>query len=138
MALFGDLGKLWLSRCLRHSVAVLQDIFTLFHLDRPFKFVSKTSNFFIPIVGWSMFLTGGAARDSLSAVLTAQQSYSRGLSLYTCLLSCAQYSTRCDQQDPAGCPQMDSFRLMQFCRVRVRRGTPRQTRSKAVLPEGVC
>ncbi|CAL8469963.1 g9505 [Coccomyxa elongata] len=34
------------------------DIFTLFHLDRPFKFVSKTSNFFIPIVGWSMFLTG--------------------------------------------------------------------------------
>ena len=36
----------------------LQDIFTLFHLDRPFKFVSKTSNFFIPIVGWSMFLTG--------------------------------------------------------------------------------
>lgn len=36
----------------------MQDIFTLFHLDRPFKFVSKTSNFFIPIVGWSMFLTG--------------------------------------------------------------------------------
>ncbi|EIE25733.1 glycerol-3-phosphate 1-acyltransferase, partial [Coccomyxa subellipsoidea C-169] len=34
------------------------DIFTLFHLDRPFKFVSKTPNFFIPIVGWSMFLTG--------------------------------------------------------------------------------
>ena len=41
--------------------AVLQDIFTLFHLDRPFKFVSKTSNFFIPIVGWSMFLTGATA-----------------------------------------------------------------------------
>ena len=36
----------------------MQDIFTLFHLDRPVKFVSKTSNFFIPIVGWSMFLTG--------------------------------------------------------------------------------
>ena len=36
----------------------LQDIFTLFYLDRPFKFVSKTSNFLIPIVGWSMFLTG--------------------------------------------------------------------------------
>mmetsp|Transcript_14175 Transcript_14175/g.42773 ORF Transcript_14175/g.42773 Transcript_14175/m.42773 type:complete len:341 (-) Transcript_14175:1423-2445(-) len=34
------------------------DIFSLFHLGRPFKFVSKTSNFFIPIVGWSMFLTG--------------------------------------------------------------------------------
>lgn len=37
---------------------LLQDIFSLFHLDRPFKFVSKTSNFYIPIVGWSMFLTG--------------------------------------------------------------------------------
>ena len=35
-----------------------QDIYSLFHLDRPFKFISKTSNFFIPIVGWSMFLTG--------------------------------------------------------------------------------
>eukprot|EP00884_Botryococcus_braunii_P019371 jgi/Botrbrau1/6117/Bobra.331_2s0012.1 len=34
------------------------DIFTLFHLNRPFKFVSKTSVFFIPIIGWSMFLTG--------------------------------------------------------------------------------
>lgn len=40
------------------SLICLQDIFTLFHVDRPFKFVSKTSNFFIPIVGWSMFLTG--------------------------------------------------------------------------------
>lgn len=36
----------------------LQDIFSLFHLNRPFKFISKTSIFFIPIVGWSMFLTG--------------------------------------------------------------------------------
>mmetsp|Transcript_4690 Transcript_4690/g.11097 ORF Transcript_4690/g.11097 Transcript_4690/m.11097 type:complete len:414 (+) Transcript_4690:2273-3514(+) len=34
------------------------DIYSLFHLDRPFKFISKTSNFLIPIVGWSMFLTG--------------------------------------------------------------------------------
>ncbi|KAK9843662.1 hypothetical protein WJX81_001549 [Elliptochloris bilobata] len=34
------------------------DIFSLFHLDRSFKFISKTSNFYIPIVGWSMFLTG--------------------------------------------------------------------------------
>eukprot|EP00891_Asterochloris_glomerata_P006714 jgi/Astpho2/6714/Aster-06735 len=34
------------------------DIFSLFHLSRSFKFVSKTSIFFIPIVGWSMFLTG--------------------------------------------------------------------------------
>jgi 1-acyl-sn-glycerol-3-phosphate acyltransferase len=37
----------------------LQDIYSLFHLQRPFKFISKTSNFLIPIVGWSMFLTGG-------------------------------------------------------------------------------
>jgi 1-acyl-sn-glycerol-3-phosphate acyltransferase len=34
------------------------DIFSLFHLMRSFKFVSKTSNFLIPVVGWSMFLTG--------------------------------------------------------------------------------
>jgi len=34
------------------------DIYSLFHLNRPFKFISKTSNFMIPIVGWSMFLTG--------------------------------------------------------------------------------
>ena len=40
------------------AAAIPQDIFSLFHLDRPFKFVSKTSNFYIPIVGWSMFLTG--------------------------------------------------------------------------------
>ena len=37
----------------------LQDIYTLFHLHRDFKFISKTSNFLIPIIGWSMFLTGG-------------------------------------------------------------------------------
>lgn len=34
------------------------DIFSLFRLFRPFKFVSKTSVFYVPIVGWSMFLTG--------------------------------------------------------------------------------
>ena len=34
------------------------DIFALFHLGRPFKFVSKTSNFLIPIIGWAMYLTG--------------------------------------------------------------------------------
>ncbi|KAL4853990.1 1-acyl-sn-glycerol-3-phosphate acyltransferase [Chlorella vulgaris] len=34
------------------------DIYTLFHLHRDFKFISKTTNFLIPIVGWSMFLTG--------------------------------------------------------------------------------
>ncbi len=41
----------------RHCHA-LQDIYTLFHLNRDFKFISKTSNFLIPIIGWSMFLTG--------------------------------------------------------------------------------
>ena len=40
------------------SLVTTQDIFTLFHLNRSFKFVSKTSNFLIPIIGWSMFLTG--------------------------------------------------------------------------------
>jgi 1-acyl-sn-glycerol-3-phosphate acyltransferase len=34
------------------------DIYTLFQLGRPFKFISKTSNFLIPIIGWSMYLTG--------------------------------------------------------------------------------
>lgn len=34
------------------------DIYTLFLLGRPFKFISKTSNFLIPIIGWAMYLTG--------------------------------------------------------------------------------
>lgn len=34
------------------------DIFTLFALGRPFKFISKIENFRIPIIGWSMYLTG--------------------------------------------------------------------------------
>ena len=34
------------------------DIYSLFLLGRPFKFISKTSNFLIPIIGWSMYLTG--------------------------------------------------------------------------------
>ena len=34
------------------------DIYTLFHLHRPFKFISKVSNFLIPCIGWSMYLTG--------------------------------------------------------------------------------
>ena len=43
-----------------HNQAALlvQDIFTLFHLGKDFKFVSKPEIFFIPIVGWSMYLTG--------------------------------------------------------------------------------
>lgn len=38
--------------------ASFMDIYSMFHLRRPFKFVSKTSNFLIPVVGWSMYLTG--------------------------------------------------------------------------------
>lgn len=34
------------------------DIYTLFQLGRPFKFISKISNFVIPIIGWAMYLTG--------------------------------------------------------------------------------
>eukprot|EP01025_Chloroclados_australasicus_P009415 TRINITY_DN13609_c0_g1_i1.p1 TRINITY_DN13609_c0_g1~~TRINITY_DN13609_c0_g1_i1.p1 ORF type:complete len:350 (+),score=19.31 TRINITY_DN13609_c0_g1_i1:2-1051(+) len=34
------------------------DIFTLFHLGRHFKFISKVANFLFPFFGWSMFLTG--------------------------------------------------------------------------------
>ena len=55
------------------NLAARQDIYSLFHLDRPFKFISKTSNFFIPIIGWSMFLTGMnlAQRTILVAMLAA-------------------------------------------------------------------
>jgi len=42
------------------------DIYTLLTwLPRPFKFVSKTSNFLIPIVGWSMYLTGHVGLDRM-------------------------------------------------------------------------
>ena len=41
-----------------------QDIYSLFHLNRAFKFISKTSIFFFPIVGWSMFLTGKVSPKS--------------------------------------------------------------------------
>ena len=56
----------------KHVLVLNQDIFTLFHLDRPFKFVSKTSNFFIPIVGWSMFLTGALLTHNPSCSPVAQ------------------------------------------------------------------
>ena len=45
-----------------------QDIYTLFHLHRDFKFISKTSNFLIPIIGWSMFLTGASTQAGLCVV----------------------------------------------------------------------
>ena len=35
-----------------------QDIFSLYHLKRSLKYISKLSNFLIPVIGWSMFLTG--------------------------------------------------------------------------------
>ena len=44
--------------CATARCPAMQDIYTLFHLHRDFKFISKTSNFLIPIIGWSMFLTG--------------------------------------------------------------------------------
>ena len=47
-----------------HHRPLPQDIYSLFHLDRPFKFISKTSIFMIPIVGWSMFLTGKCEHES--------------------------------------------------------------------------
>lgn len=34
------------------------DIYTLLTLGRPFKFISKTSIFLFPIIGWAMFLLG--------------------------------------------------------------------------------
>eukprot|EP01024_Parvocaulis_polyphysoides_P006545 TRINITY_DN11776_c1_g1_i3.p1 TRINITY_DN11776_c1_g1~~TRINITY_DN11776_c1_g1_i3.p1 ORF type:complete len:338 (-),score=40.14 TRINITY_DN11776_c1_g1_i3:113-1126(-) len=34
------------------------DIYALFHLNRPFKFISKMATFLVPMIGWSMFLTG--------------------------------------------------------------------------------
>ncbi len=41
--------------------ASYMDIYSLFHLRRPFKFISKVSNFIIPIIGWSMYMTGHIA-----------------------------------------------------------------------------
>ncbi|GAQ90540.1 lysophosphatidic acid acyltransferase [Klebsormidium nitens] len=48
------------------------DIFSLFRLWVPFKFVSKTSNFLLPIVGWSMFLTGHIPLKRMDARSQAQ------------------------------------------------------------------
>eukprot|EP00882_Tetradesmus_deserticola_P007053 GHRQ01007425.1.p1 GENE.GHRQ01007425.1~~GHRQ01007425.1.p1 ORF type:complete len:346 (+),score=136.04 GHRQ01007425.1:213-1250(+) len=62
------------------------DIYSLFHLQRPFKFISKTSNFLIPIVGWSMFLTGHIMlnrvdrRSQLKCLQTCIEMLSRGAS----------------------------------------------------------
>eukprot|EP00878_Enallax_costatus_P018209 GHUV01019161.1.p2 GENE.GHUV01019161.1~~GHUV01019161.1.p2 ORF type:complete len:166 (+),score=32.63 GHUV01019161.1:1332-1829(+) len=62
------------------------DIYSLFHLQRPFKFISKTSNFLIPIVGWSMFLTGHIMlnrvdrRSQLKCLQTCIEMLSKGCS----------------------------------------------------------
>eukprot|EP00879_Flechtneria_rotunda_P016294 GHRR01017048.1.p1 GENE.GHRR01017048.1~~GHRR01017048.1.p1 ORF type:complete len:166 (+),score=51.23 GHRR01017048.1:665-1162(+) len=63
------------------------DIYSLFHLQRPFKFISKTSNFLIPIVGWSMFLTGHIMlnrvdrRSQLKCLQTCIEMLSKGCSV---------------------------------------------------------
>ncbi|KAL6780708.1 LPAAT1A [Auxenochlorella protothecoides x Auxenochlorella symbiontica] len=43
------------------------DITTLFHIRRDFKFISKTSNFLIPIIGWTMYLTGHVKIDRMDS-----------------------------------------------------------------------
>lgn len=94
----------------------LQDIYTLFHLHRDFKFISKTSNFLIPIIGWSMFLTGehiAGARQTptglaslklmarlLSASLKHPELAYASMIQPRCLLCCRA----CDDQ-PRGPPQ---------------------------------
>ncbi|CAD7703020.1 unnamed protein product [Ostreobium quekettii] len=63
------------------------DIFSLFHLNRSFKFISKSSIFYIPIVGWSMFLTGHVMlnrvdrRSQLRVLQECERLLSRGASL---------------------------------------------------------
>ncbi len=66
---------------------VMQDIFTLFHLNRPFKFVSKTSNFLIPIIGWSMFLTGQLCSVHSHQTILMQLHQRLALSAHIFLLS---------------------------------------------------
>lgn len=63
------------------------DIFTLFHLNRPFKFISKTSIFFIPIIGWSMFMTGHVGlnrmdkRSQMACLTSCRQLLQQGASV---------------------------------------------------------
>ena len=64
------------------------DIYSLFHLRRPFKFISKVSNFIIPIIGWSMYMTGHIAlkrtdRKSQMKTLKARPECERGSVMYT-------------------------------------------------------
>ncbi len=78
------------SHCIAKQIypTVVQDIFTLFHLNRPFKFVSKTSNFLIPIIGWSMFLTGQSRCSMHSHQTILMQLHERlALSAHIFLLS---------------------------------------------------
>lgn len=51
-----------------------QDITTLFHIRRDFKFISKTSNFLIPIIGWTMYLTGAQWDGAVHASLALEMS----------------------------------------------------------------
>jgi len=63
------------------------DIYSLFHLWRFFKFISKTSNFLIPIIGWSMYLTGHVGlkrtdkRSQLQVLKDCRTLLQRGCSL---------------------------------------------------------
>mmetsp|Transcript_26947 Transcript_26947/g.67878 ORF Transcript_26947/g.67878 Transcript_26947/m.67878 type:complete len:339 (+) Transcript_26947:152-1168(+) len=63
------------------------DIYTLFHLDRNFKFISKLSNFLIPLIGWSMFMTGhiplvrNERRSQMEALKTCRGLVEKGCSL---------------------------------------------------------
>ena len=98
-------------------LTVVQDIFTLFHLNRPFKFVSKTSNFLIPIIGWSMFLTG-ESRCSVHSYQTILMQLHQRLALSahlfllsvllqpssSCCLFC--YRQACKQVDQLSAPQL--------------------------------
>ncbi|XP_002961230.2 1-acyl-sn-glycerol-3-phosphate acyltransferase CHLREDRAFT_174358 [Selaginella moellendorffii] len=64
------------------------DIFALFQLGRPFKFISKTSVFFIPIVGWAMYLTGHIplhrldAKSQLECLRRCIELLKRGVSVF--------------------------------------------------------
>ena len=49
-----------------------QDIFVLFLLGKPFKFVSKVEVFYVPIIGLAMFLTGHVALKRMDGRSQAQ------------------------------------------------------------------
>lgn len=77
------------------------DIYTLFLLGRPFKFISKTSNFLIPIIGWSMYLTGhvplrrmDTKSQMVSLLILGVLSLGQGLLEYYSLLPSLLFGTQ--------------------------------------------